>query len=88
MEKEKLEVESFEDQAEMAREQALKMLFNAFLPPKEIREEVIRQMRISEMAFWKALKSVVDYKVQKLEKKTEPKQEVEGKRKARKINIE
>jgi hypothetical protein len=44
MEKEKLEVESFEDQAEMAREQALKMLFNAFLPPKEIREEVIRQI--------------------------------------------
>jgi len=88
MEKEKLEVESFEDQAEVAREQALKMLFNAFLPPKEIREEVIRQMRISEMAFWKALKAVVDYQVQKLEKKTEPKQEAEGKRKARKINIE
>ncbi|MGC8588150.1 MAG: hypothetical protein ACP5LI_03910 [Hydrogenobaculum sp.] len=86
MEKEKLEVESFEDEAQMAREQALKMLFSAFLPPKEIREEVIRQMRISEMAFWKALKAVVDYKVQKLEKKTEPKQET--KKKAKKIDIE
>jgi len=79
-------VESFEDEAQIAREQALKMLFSAFLPPKEIREEVIRQMRISEMAFWKALKAVVDYQVQKLEKKTEPKQET--KKKAKKIDIE
>ncbi|GAB6078247.1 hypothetical protein [Hydrogenobaculum acidophilum] len=86
MEKEKLEVESFEDEAQRAREEALKMLFSAFLPPKEIREEVIRQMRISEMAFWKALKAVVDYKVQKLEKQTEPKQDI--KRKAKKIDIE
>jgi hypothetical protein len=86
MEKEKLEVESFEDEVQMAREQAFKMLFSAFLPPKEIREEVMRQMRISELAFWKALKAVVDYKVQKLEKKTEPKQET--KKKAKKIEIE
>jgi hypothetical protein len=86
MEKEKLEVESFEDEVQMAREQAFKMLFSAFLPPKEIREEVMRQMRISELAFWKALKAVVDYKVQKLEKKTEPKQET--KKKAKKIDIE
>lgn len=86
MEKEKLEVESFEDSTDRAREEALKAIFSMLLPPKEIREEVIRQMRISEMAFWKALKAIVDYKVNKLEKKTAPKQET--KRKATKIEIE
>ncbi len=84
--KEKLEVESFEDEAQIAREEAIKVLFSAFLPPKEVREEVLRQMKISEMAFWKALKTIIDYKVQKLEKQTEPKQET--KRKAKKIEIE
>ncbi len=86
MEKEDLKVESFEDSADTAREEAIKALFGMVLPPKEIREEVVRQMRISEMAFWKALKAVVDYKVNKLEKKTAPKQET--KRKATKIDIE
>lgn len=86
MEKEELRTESFEDSADQAREEVIKAIFGMMLPPKEIRQEVLRQIRISEMAFWKALKAVVDYKVNKLEKKTTPKQET--KQKATKINIE
>lgn len=81
-----MEVESFEDEAQQAREEALRALFGAFLPPKEVREEVLRQIRISEMAFWKALKTIIDYKVEKLERKTQPKQDT--KKKVKKIEIE
>jgi len=59
-------------------------LFEKLLPPREVREEVMRNLYNIELSFMRILKTIVDYKVQTLEELTREK----PKKKAKKIEIE
>ncbi len=87
-EKENLRTESFEDRREESIKQIRKMLFEAFLPPKELRDEVMKELLIAEESFWKAIKAIVDYKINKIESKVKEKEPKVKDKKAKKIEIE
>ncbi|MFN3975701.1 MAG: hypothetical protein ACK4LT_01400 [Aquificaceae bacterium] len=82
--KEKLEQESLEEQVEELRRDAFKVL-ELLLPPKEVREEIMRNLYTMELAFWRIFKAIVDYEVSKLEGKIE---KGEKKEKVKKIEVE
>ncbi|MCX8076544.1 MAG: hypothetical protein N3C57_05880 [Aquificaceae bacterium] len=84
MEKEKIEQESLEEQVEELRKETLR-LFEFFLPPKEVRREVLKNIYTIELSFWKILKTLVDYEVDKAERKLEGSQ---PKGKVKKIEVE
>ena len=39
-------------------------IFDILLPPKDVREEVIRNLKEAERSLWKAIKVYVDYKTE------------------------
>ena len=85
MEKEeKVEQESLEGQAEELRKEILKF-FEFLLPPKEVRREVLKNIYIMELSFWRIIKTLVDYEVSKLERKVE---EGKGGGRVKRIEVE
>ncbi len=83
-EREELKEESLEEQMEELRKDMFKLL-EVLLPPKEVRREVMKNLYTMELSFWKIIKTVVDYEVQKLESRVEGK---EKKGKIKRIEVE
>jgi len=82
--KEEVKVESLEEEVQELKRNLLNV-FEAFVPPKEIRDEVLKNLYTIELSFLRIFKTLLDYKVESLEKKVEG----GGKRKkAKKIEIE
>jgi len=82
-EKEELKVESLEEEVESLKKDLFK-LFESFIPPKEVRQEIVRNLYTIELSFLKILKAVLDYQVESLEKKTAGKVS----KKAKRIKVE
>ncbi len=82
--KEKIEQESLEEQVEELRRDVFRV-FEFLLPPKEVRKEVIKNLYLMELSFWKIIKTLVDYEVSKLENKVEKEEKRE---KVKKIEVE
>lgn len=81
---EELREKTLEEQVGEIRKELCKAL-ELLLPPKEVRREFVRNLWMMELSFWKAIKTLVDYQVEKLEKRTE----VEEKReKVKRIQVE
>ena len=84
-EKEDLRVESLEDQVKELRKSLLGVL-EVFLPPKEVREEVIKNLYTIELSTLKILKTLIDYKINDLDERISEKPK--NKKKAKKIKVE
>ena len=82
--KEELKVESLEEEVEELKRSVMG-LFERLLPPKEVREEVIKNIYTIELSLLKIAKALLDYQVESLERKLEEKP---NKRKAKKIEVE
>ncbi len=80
MGKKKEEVLEEEEIREIGR--SFSKLLEVFLPPKEVREEVMRNIYTIELSLLRIFKTLIDYQVEKLEEKAEPK------KKAKKIEVE
>jgi len=83
-EREELKEESLEKQVEELRKDLFK-LFEVLLPPKEVRREVMKNLYTMELSFWKIIKTIVDYEVQRLESRVEGR---EKKEKVKRIEVE
>ncbi|WP_448587612.1 hypothetical protein [Thermocrinis sp.] len=84
--KEELKVESLEQEVKEIREE-MGRVFELFLPPKEVRREIMKNLYTIELSFLKIFKTLLDYKVQEIERKMEEKEEVK-KEKVKKIEVE
>jgi len=82
--KEEMKPESLEEEVQELKRNILGV-FETLLPPKEVREEVIRNIYNIELSFLKIFKTLLDYQVESLEKKVEGKGK---KKKAQKIEVE
>ena len=72
MKKEELKPESLEEQVEQVNKSLFNLL-DMLLPPKEVREEVKKNIYMAEVSLLKAFKTLLDYKVSQLERKVEGK---------------
>ncbi len=79
---ERLKVESLEEELESVKGQVSKLL-ELCLPPKEVRQEIMKNVYTIELSFFKIFKTLLDYQVSELEKKIEA-----PKKKAKKVEIE
>jgi len=84
--KEELKVESLEEEIKEMKREVYKLL-ELFLPPKEVRKEIVKNLYTIELSFLKIFKTLLDYKTQELEKKLEKKGETK-KEKVKKIQVE
>jgi hypothetical protein len=85
-EKEELKVESLEEEVEQMKKEVGK-LFDLFLPPKEVRREIMKNIYTIELSVLNIFKSLLDYKVKELERRLE--ERGEGKKeKVKKIQVE
>jgi len=85
-EKEELKVESLEEEVEQMKKEVGK-LFDLFLPPKEVRREIIKNIYTIELSVLNIFKTLLDYKAKELERKLE--ETGEGKKeKVKKIQVE
>jgi len=85
-EKEELKVESLEEEVEQMRKEVGK-LFELFLPPKEVRREIIKNIYTIELSVLNIFRTLLDYKVKELERRLEEKGE--GKKEnVKKIQVE
>lgn len=82
--KEELREETLEEQVEELKKEMCRAL-ELILPPREVRKEFIRNLQMMELSFWKAIKTLVDYQVEKLEKKTYPE---EKKERVKRVQVE
>ncbi|MEJ7556137.1 MAG: hypothetical protein WKI49_02105 [Aquificaceae bacterium] len=82
--KEELREEYLEEQVEELRKDLFK-LFEVLLPPKEVRREVMKNLYTIELSFWKIIKTIVDYEVQRLESRVEGR---EKKERVKRIEVE
>ncbi len=82
---EELKVESLEDQVKEMNK-SLFYLIDKLLPPKEVREEVKKQIYMAQLSVLKAMKTLIDYKVSQLENRVESKPK--KKEKTKKIEVE
>ncbi|RLJ71011.1 hypothetical protein BCF55_1300 [Hydrogenivirga caldilitoris] len=82
--KEELKVESLEEEVQELRK-SLFGIFEALLPPKEVREEVLKNLYTIELSFLKVFKTLLDYQVESLEHKIEKKS---SRKRAQKIEVE
>lgn len=82
--KEKVEQESLEEQVEELRRDVFRV-FDILLPPKEIRREIMKNLYLMELSFWKIIKTLVDYEVSKLEGKME---KGDGKERVKRIEVD
>jgi len=85
-EKEELKVESLEEEVEQMRKEVGK-LFELFLPPKEVRREIMKNIYTIELSVLNIFKTLLDYKVKELERRLEEKGEGK-KEKVKKIQVE
>ncbi len=85
-EKEELKVESLEEEVENIRKEVSK-LFELFLPPKEVRKEIMKNIYTIELSILNIFKTLLDYKSQELERRLEEKGETK-KEKVKKIQVE
>lgn len=85
-EKEELKVESLEEEVEQMKKEVGK-LFDLFLPPKEVRREIIKNIYTIELSVLNIFKTLLDYKVKELERRLEEKGEGK-KEKVKKIQVE
>ncbi|HHJ64414.1 MAG TPA: hypothetical protein ENJ61_05845 [Aquifex aeolicus] len=82
--KEELRPESLEEEVRELRRSILN-LFELLLPPREVREEVLRHLYTAELSFLRIFKTLLDYQVENLERRIEGR----GRRKkAQKIEVE
>jgi hypothetical protein len=87
-EKEELKVESLEEEVEQMKKEVGK-LFDLFLPPKEVRREIIKNIYTIELSVLNIFRTLLDYKVKELEKRLEERGEGEGKKeRVKKIQVE
>lgn len=82
--KEELRTESFEEEVEELRRSVLR-IFESLLPPKEVREEVVRNIYNIELSVLKIFKTILDYQVESLQRRME---ERPKKRKSQRIEVE
>ena len=85
-EKEELKVESLKEEVEQMKKEVGK-LFELFLPPKEVRREIIKNIYTIELSVLNIFRTLLDYKVKELEKRLEEKGEGK-KEKVKKIQVE
>jgi hypothetical protein len=85
-EKEDLKVESLEEEVEQMKKEVGK-LFELFLPPKEVRREIMKNIYTIELSVLNIFKTLLDYKVKELERRLEEKGEGK-KEKVKKIQVE
>ncbi|MGC8853189.1 MAG: hypothetical protein ACP5P0_06250 [Hydrogenobacter sp.] len=83
--KEELKPESMQEEVEEIRKSMYK-LFELLLPPKEVRREVMKNLYMAELSMLRAIKTILDYKVSQLERKTQEREE--KKERAKKVPIE
>jgi hypothetical protein len=87
-EKEELKVESLEEEVEQMKKEVGKML-EFFLPPKEVRREIMKNIYTIELSILNIFKTLLDYKVKELERRLEERGEGEGKKeRVKKIQVE
>jgi len=82
--KEELKTESLEEEVEELRRSVL-CIFESLLPPKEVREEVVRNIYNIELSVLKIFKAILDYQVESLQRRME---ERPKKRKSQRIEVE
>jgi hypothetical protein len=85
-EKEELKVESLEEEVEQMKKEVDK-LFELFLPPKEVRREIMKNIYTIELSVLNIFKTLLDYKVKELERRLEEKGEGKKER-VKKIQVE
>jgi hypothetical protein len=85
-EKEELKVESLEEEVEQMKKEVGK-LFELFLPPKEVRREIMKNIYTIELSVLNIFKTLLDYKAKELEKRLEEREEGKKER-VKKIQVE
>ena len=87
-EKEELNVESLEEEVEQMKKEVGKLL-EFFLPPKEVRREIMKNIYTIELSILNIFRTLLDYKVKELERRLEERGEGEGKKeRVKKIQVE
>lgn len=81
---EKQKQENVEEEVERIRREVFRLL-ELFLPPKDVRREVLKNLYTIELSFWRILKTLVDYEVGRLEQKME---RVKPKERVKRIDVE
>ncbi|MCS7284392.1 MAG: hypothetical protein NZ527_01630 [Hydrogenobacter thermophilus] len=84
--KEELKPESLEQEVEELRKSVFK-LFELFLPPKDVRNEIVKNLYTAELSLLKVFKTLLDYKVSQIERKIEEKEEKKRER-VKKVEVE
>jgi regulator of PEP synthase PpsR (kinase-PPPase family) len=85
-EKEELKVESLEEEVEQMKKEVGK-LFELFLPPKEVRREITKNIYTIELSILNIFRTLLDYKAKELERRLEEKEEGKKER-VKKIQVE
>ncbi len=85
-EKEELKVESLEEEVEQMKKEVGK-LFELFLPPKEVRREIVKNIYTIELSILNIFKTLLEYRVKELERRLEERGEGKKER-VKKIQIE
>ncbi|ADO44677.1 conserved hypothetical protein [Hydrogenobacter thermophilus TK-6] len=84
--KEELKPESLEQEVEELRKSVFKLL-ELFLPPKDVRKEIMKNLYTAELSLLKVFKTLLDYKVSQIERKIEEKEEKKRER-VKKVEVE
>ncbi|GBC88780.1 hypothetical protein HRbin13_00911 [bacterium HR13] len=84
--KEELKPESLEQEVEELRKSVFK-LFELLLPPKDVRNEIMKNLYTAELSLLKVFKTLLDYKVSQIERKIEEKEEKKRER-VKKVEVE
>jgi len=85
-EKEELKVESLEEEVEQMKKEVGKLL-ELFLPPKEVRREIMKDIYTIELSVLNIFKTLLDYKAKELERRLEERGEGKKER-VKKIQVE
>lgn len=85
-EKEELKVESLKEEVEQMKKEVSKSL-EFFLPPKEVRREIMKNIYTIELSILNIFKTLLDYKIKELERRLEEKEESKKER-VKKIQVE
>jgi len=87
-EKEELKVGSLEEEVEQMKKEVGRLL-ELFLPPKEVRREIMKNIYTIELSILNIFRTLLDYKVKELERRLEERGEGEGKKeRVKKIQVE
>ncbi len=84
--KEELKPESLDEMVQEIKGSIFR-LFEMFLPPEEVRREVMKNIYTIELSFLRIFKTLLDYQVSELEKKIQEESNSK-KKKAKKIEVE